>query len=210
MLKSGKLISFEGLEGAGKTTQVDLLRSALESNGKDTVVLREPGGTAISEQIRGVVLGPENKMMAPTTEVLLFQAARAQIYQEVVLPSLTAGKWVIMDRTRDSSLVYQGIVRDMGEKLIENLSDFSTQNTLPNLTFLLDLPVEVSFERIKAHRQLDRIESEGENFHEKVRQAYLDVAQRNQQKRWVIIDGSMSIEEVAGVVWDKVKNIVNR
>jgi dTMP kinase len=122
-----------------------------------------------------------------------------------VLPSLKAGKWVLMDRTRDSSLVYQGIVRGFGEELIEGLNQFSTQNTYPNLTFLLELPVDKSFERIRKNRHLDRIEQEGNDFHEKVRQAYLQVAKNNDGNRWVIVDGEKSINEVADEVWERIK-----
>lgn len=205
MVKKSKLISFEGLEGAGKTTQTLELKKRLETLGEEVVELREPGGTDISEQIRKVVLGRENTTMAPTTEVLLFQAARAQIYHEKVLPALQDGKWVLMDRTRDSSLVYQGIVRGFGEKMIEELSDFSTQKTYPQLTILLDLPVEISFERIRKRRELDRIEEEGSDFHEKVRQAYLQVARKNDHNRWVIVDGDQSIEQIAEEVWERIQ-----
>jgi dTMP kinase len=207
-MKLGKLISFEGLEGAGKTTQVKELQKRLVKLGKEVVVLREPGGTDISEQIRAVVLGRENKEMAPTTEVLLFQAARAQIYHQVVLPSLKAGKLVLMDRTRDSSLVYQGMVRGFGTKFIEELSDYSTQQTYPDLTFLLDLPVAVSFKRIETNRHLDRIELEGVHFHESVRKAYLQVAKKNEQKRWVVVDGEQTIKEVAAAVWQRIEKQV--
>ncbi len=114
MRKQGLLISFEGGEGSGKTVQIKRLRDRLARLGKKVLVCREPGGTVISEQIREVVLNPENVGMAYTTEVLLFQAARAQIYRELILPSLAAGKIVLCDRTRDSSVVYQGMVRGLG------------------------------------------------------------------------------------------------
>ena len=209
MAKKGVLISFEGLEGAGKTTQVKELQRRLVALGKEVVVLREPGGTSISEQVRAVVLGRNNKEMAPTTEVLLFQAARAQIYHEVVLPSLEAGKWILMDRTRDSSLVYQGIVRGFGEKLIEGLNQFSTKETYPDLTFLLDLPVDTSFDRIRTNRHLDRIEQEGNTFHEQVRAAYLQVAKKNEQKRWVIVDGEKPVDEVAEKIWKSIDKLLS-
>ena len=127
--ESGILITFEGGEGGGKTTQIVRLRDRLSKVGKDIVVLREPGGTTISEQIREVVLSAKNVGIAYTTEVLLFQAARAQIYREIVLPSLAAGKVVLMDRSRDSSVVYQGMVRGFGKEMIENLNAISTKET---------------------------------------------------------------------------------
>src|SRR3989344_897117 len=137
----GFLITLEGGEGGGKTTQIVRLRERLAQIGKDVIVLREPGGTMISEQIREVLLSTKNVGMSFTAEVLLFQAARAQIYREIVLPSLAAGKVVLMDRSRDSSVVYQGVVRGFGRQLIDQLNDISTKNTLPNLTLLLDVSV---------------------------------------------------------------------
>ncbi|HWS24017.1 MAG TPA: dTMP kinase, partial [Anaerolineales bacterium] len=130
MTTKGVLISFEGGEGGGKTVQIKRLRDRLyQEYERESVILREPGGTVISEQIRQVLLNPENTGMAYTAEVLLFQAARAQIYREIVLPSLESGKIVLMDRTRDSSVVYQGMVRGFGVELIEQLNDISTKKT---------------------------------------------------------------------------------
>lgn len=203
MKTQGILISFEGMEGAGKTTQCNLLAERFEKEGKKTKVIREPGGVDIAEQIREVVLGPKNTKMATTTEVLLFQAARAQLYHEIVLPGLKNGKMVLMDRTRDSSLIYQGMVRGVGAKRIENLSDFATENTYPDITFLLDLPAEVGMERRMRSGELDRIEREGVGLQKKVCKAYLKVANKD-KKRWVILDGQESIEEIAKKVWDKV------
>ncbi|KUK79598.1 MAG: Thymidylate kinase, partial [Microgenomates bacterium 39_7] len=154
--RSGFLITLEGGEGGGKTTQSVRLRQKLTEAGKDVIVLREPGGTTISEQIRQVVLSPENTGMAFTTEVLLFQAARAQIYREIVIPSLKAGKVVIMDRSRDSSVVYQGMVRGFGKDLINQLNDLSTDKIYPNLTILLDLPVETGLKRREDSGKIDR------------------------------------------------------
>lgn len=208
--KKGFLITFEGGEGGGKSTQIVRLRDRLTKNGHDVVVLREPGGTAISEQIREVVLSSKNLGMAFTTEVLLFQASRAQIYREIVLPSLEAGKVVLMDRSRDSSVVYQGIVRGFGEKMIEELNDISTKKTYPDLTILLDLPAEIGLERRKEVSKLDRIEMEADNFHNQVRQGYLKLAKENKGKRWQIVDASKDIEAVEENIWElvskKIKN----
>lgn len=199
------LISFEGGEGVGKSVQIKFLRDKLVAVGKDVVVLREPGGTAISEQIRQVVLNPDNVGIAYTTEVLLFQAARAQIYREIVLPSLKAGKFVLMDRTRDSSVVYQGIVRGFGVDMIEKLNEISTQNTYPDLTLLLDLPVEIGLSRRKQSDKFDRLDMEKLDFHEKVRAAYLDLAKKNDHDRWYIIDASQNIDTVGEAIWEKIK-----
>lgn len=204
--KPGMLISFEGGEGAGKSVQIKRLKDRLyEQLKKEVVVLREPGGTMISEQIRKVLLNPDNVGMAYTTEVLLFQAARAQIYREIVLPSLEVGKIVLFDRTRDSSVVYQGVVRGFGVELIEQLNDISTQNTMPDVTFLLDVPVEVGLARRNGSGKMDRLDMEKTEFHEKVRQAYLDVAKKDTTGRWHIIDANQTIEQIEEVLWKVVK-----
>lgn len=206
--QSGFLITLEGGEGGGKSTQSVRLRQKLSEEGKDVVVLREPGGTAISEQIRQVVLSPTNTSMAFTTEVLLFQAARAQIYREIVIPSLKAGKVVIMDRSRDSSVIYQGMVRGFGKELINNLNDLSTDKTLPNLTILLDLPVAMGLQRREESGKIDRLDMEAQDFHQKVRDAYLELAGEDKTNRWVIIDAQKSVDEVEADIWLEIKKRV--
>lgn len=206
---SGKLISFEGGEGAGKSIQIKRLRDHFYECGQDVVVLREPGGTTISEQIREVVLSSKTIGMAYTAEVLLFQAARAQLYREIVLPSLESGKIVLMDRTRDSSVVYQGIVRGFGEELIEQLNDISTEKTYPDLTLLLDVPPEVGLERRRAsetggEKKMDRFDMESLKFHDNVREAYLSVAKRDTRDRWEVIDATKTIEQIEEAIWDVV------
>jgi len=191
----GLLISFEGGEGAGKTVQIKLLADELRRQGQEVVITREPGGTTISEQIRQVVLSPKNVAMAFTTEVLLYQAARAQIYQELILPSLTAGKLVLCDRSRDSSLVYQGVARGFDEKLIEQLNDISTKNTYPDAVILLDLPVKTGLARRNGSKKIDRLDMEKKEFHEKVRKGYLKLAKRR-SKNWIVIDGAKSVDQV--------------
>ena len=204
-MQKGLLISFEGGEGAGKTVQVKRLRDRLTEAGYDVVLVREPGGTVISEQIRNVVLNPVNVGMAYTAEVLLFQAARAQLYRELILPSLKAGKCVIMDRTRDSSAVYQGIVRGFGEKLIEQLNNISTDSTYPDITLLLDVSVEIGLDRRSRSNKMDRLDMEGRKFHDEVRAAFLKLAKKNDHHRWVVIDAEKSIDEMANAIWIEVK-----
>ncbi|GIK83461.1 MAG: thymidylate kinase [Patescibacteria group bacterium] len=198
---NGYLITLEGGEGGGKTTQIVRLRDSLTKAGKDVVVLREPGGTVISEQIREVVLSAKNVGIAFTTEVLLFQAARAQIYREIVLPSMEAGKVVIIDRSRDSSVVYQGMVRGFGKDLIEQLNDISTKNTYPNLTLLLDVEVETGLKRRESAGAMNRLDMEATDFHNKVRTAYLELAKADNSGRWQIIDAAKSIDEVEQDIW---------
>lgn len=202
--RKGLLITLEGGEGGGKTTQSYLLRTKLIEAGHDVVVLREPGGTQISEQIREVVLNKHNSAMAYTTEVLLFQAARAQIYREIVIPSLEANKTVLMDRSRDSSVVYQGMVRGFGKKMIEQLNDISTNQTLPDITILLDLPAEIGLDRRGKTEKMDRLDMEKIEFHQKVRQAYLELAKEDESGRWVVIDAGQPIEKVAAAIWQAV------
>lgn len=204
----GYLISFEGGEGGGKTTQISRLRSRLEACEKQVVLLREPGGTPISEQIREVVLSNKNVGIAYTTEVLLFQAARAQLYREVVIPSLESGKVVLMDRTRDSSVVYQGKVRGFGAELIEQLNDISTKKTFPNLTILLDLDPEEGLQRRAKHEseEMNRLDLESLQFHNKVRAAYLDLAQQDKRDRWRVINAEQSIDDIEEMIWEEVQS----
>lgn len=202
--KAGILISFEGMEGAGKTTQCQLIAEKLQELGYQTLIVREPGGVDISEQIREVVLAPRNDKMAVMTEVLLFQAARAQLYAELVLPSLKKGMVVLMDRTRDSSTIYQGMVRGIGVEKIESLNNISTQDTYPALTFLLDLPAEEGMDRRRRAGKMDRIELEGVPFQAKVCKAYLKVAKADKSGRWRIINASQDVKHVTEQVWAEV------
>ncbi|MEX0895568.1 MAG: dTMP kinase [Patescibacteria group bacterium] len=198
----GLLITLEGGEGGGKTTQIVRLRDKLTKAGYEVIALREPGGTTISEQIRKVVLSAKNAGIAYTTEVLLFQAARAQIYREIVLPSLKAGKIVLIDRSRDSSVVYQGMVRGFGRELIEQLNDISTKKTYPDITFLLDVPVQLGLKRRAADGGSNRMEMEDTDFHEQVRQAYLQLAKEDDSDRWRVIDAEQSINDIADELWE--------
>lgn len=204
MAKKGMLISFEGGEGGGKTTQIVRIRERLSRAGYDVIAVREPGGTAVGEQIREVVLSSKNAGISFTTEVLLFQAARAQIYREIVIPSLKAGKVVLMDRTRDSSVVYQGVVRKFGKELIEQLNNISTQNTYPDVTFLLDVPVEMGLDRRSRAGEVNRLDMEAKNFHEQVRNAYLDLAAED-KKRWIVIDATKPLEKVEEELWSQIE-----
>lgn len=204
MNKQPLLITLEGGEGGGKTTQAAFLQQKLLAAGHEVLELREPGGTVISEQIRNVVLATKHSgKMHVATEVLLFQAARAQIYDELVLPALAANKIVIMDRSRDSSVVYQGIVRGFGRDKIEQLNNISTQETYPNLTILLDVPADIGLHRTIAIGEVNRFEMEDVVFHQQVRDAYLQLA-REDTKRWKVVDASQPIEAVEDAVWQVV------
>lgn len=208
-MNKGYLISLEGGEGGGKSTQIVKLKEHLEKMGKEVVCVREPGGSAIAEQIREVVLSSKNTDIAFTTEVLLFQASRAQIYHEVVLPALEKGKIVLMDRTRDSSTVYQGIVRNFGKDLIDQLHVISTHDTYPDVTLLLDVSVETGLGRREAAGGSNRMELEKKDFHQQVRDAYLSLAKEDTTGRWHIIDAEKEFEEVEQEIWKIVSEKLN-
>ena len=200
-MQKGFLISFEGGEGSGKSTQIPIIAARLREKGQGVLTLREPGGSKIGEKIREIVLNPDSKEMAFTTEVMLFQAERAQLYNEVILPALRECKIILIDRTRDSSLVYQGMVRRFGADLIEQLNTISTQNTYPDLTFLLDVSVEFGLQRRAQDGDQNRIDKENLDFHQQVREAYLQVAKENKGGRWHIIDADQTSEKVTEQIW---------
>lgn len=190
----GIFITFEGIEGSGKSTQVRLLIAALERRNLPYLSTREPGGTVISESIRSILLNPDFPEMKPETELLLYCASRAQHTGELILPALQEGKIVICDRYYDSTYAYQGAARDLDETLIDTLTNFATYGRIPDITFLIDLPVEIGLGRIKA-RQLDRLEQENAEFHNKVRQQFLSIANKC-PSRFYVLNGSDDPEDI--------------
>lgn len=190
----GKFITFEGIEGSGKSTQVKLLVKYLESRNIPYLSTREPGGTPIAEAIRKILLDPACFEMLPETELLLYNASRVQHTGELILPALKAGKIVICDRYYDSTYAYQGAARELDTDIIDTLTRYATFDTVPELTILLDLPVEQGLARITA-RSLDRLEQEDISFHEKVRQQFLFIAKK-QASRYLVLDGSKAPEEL--------------
>ncbi|MBS4462748.1 dTMP kinase [Aerococcaceae bacterium zg-B36] len=197
-MKQGHFITFEGPEGAGKTTVIQLLVKELKEKGyHDIVVTREPGGSQIAEQIRTVILDSNNTLMDKRTEALLFAAARRQHLVEVVLPALEQGKVVLCDRFIDSSLAYQGLARDIEIEKIWEINQFAIEGTLPDLTLLIDVPAEIGLKRIHNARKdekFDRLDQEALEFHQQVREAFLLLA--NEHARIKVIDGTQSIEQV--------------
>nr|PZN62197.1 MAG: dTMP kinase [Sphaerobacter thermophilus] len=190
-------VTFEGPEGAGKSTQIRRLASELEARGYSVVATREPGGTAIGEAIRQILLAPEHSAMLPETEALLNTAARAQHVAEVIQPALAAGKIVLCDRFVDSTLVYQGAGRGLPTSDLLALQRFATRGLWPDLTLLLDLPVEVGQARRRASGEpLSRFDADALGFHERVRTGFLALA-RDDPARWRIIDAAQSEEAVA-------------
>src|SRR4030067_1965080 len=176
-MKKGLFITFEGIEGCGKTTQMNLLADHLKKEGVSVLKTREPGGTKIGEEIRELLLNPDNKKMAKETEMLLYGASRAQHIKELIEPALKSGKIVLCDRYADSTLAYQGFGRNMGISLIRKTCPLSLGSIQPELTILLDLDVKAGLSRIKNRKGgNDRIEKEKIAFHNKVRKGYLKLA----------------------------------
>ena len=196
-------ITLEGPEGSGKTTAVNYACKKLEEMGYQIVRTREPGGTPIAEQIRNVILDKENVSMDPRTEALLYAASRRQHLVEKVWPAIKEGKIVVCDRYLDSSLAYQGGARGLGVDNILNINLFATENTFPDLTLLFDIEPSVGLARIAANsdREVNRLDLEKLEFHQKVRDTFLELAKRYPD-RFVIIDASKSQEEVANATLD--------
>ena len=195
-------ISLEGIEGCGKTTQLEYLSSFLEDKGYPYVVTREPGGTAIGEKIRSILLDPESKDLVPAAELLLYMADRAQHIELLIKPQLADGKIVLCDRYFDATVVYQGFARGLDTKFIRNLHRLLFEDLKPDITLLLDLPPRIGLER--AWKELaggnrsdteSRFEEETISFHEKVRVGYLELA-RFEPDRFKIIDASQELNQV--------------
>ena len=191
-------VTIEGPEGSGKSTATETVINKLRELGYDVLKTREPGGTPISEQIRNVILDKDNKAMDGRTEALLYAAARRQHLVEKVWPAVKEGKIVICDRYIDSSLAYQGGARGLGIENIVDINMFATENTWPDLTLLFDIPPEIGLERISLNknREVNRLDLETLEFHKKVRQTFLNLAEKY-SNRFVIIDASKGREEVA-------------
>lgn len=197
-------ISLEGGEGSGKTTLIRLIEAALQRQGHDVLVTREPGGVPIAEQIREVLLRIDNTAMDPITEALLFAASRRQHLVEKVLPALAAGRVVLMDRYVDSSIAYQGYARGLGMEAIKDLNDFAIQGNLPNITFWIDVDPTVGLDRISNNqRNVNRLDKEVVEFHERVRQGYRLIADADD--RVVVIDGHQTPERIVQEILQRIE-----
>lgn len=195
----GKLISFEGIEGTGKTTQARLLYQFLISKGYDVVLTEEPGSTKIGSKIRGILLSPDHQGMTSTTELLLYYADRAQHLNELIMPSIERGAIVITDRFTDSTYAYQGYGRGIKLNLIDSIDIIATERLRPDITILLDLEVETGLKRNRGINKTDRLELEDIEFHKRVRKGYLELAQKETQ-RIKVVDASLSIIEVQNII----------
>ncbi|MDE0767824.1 MAG: dTMP kinase [Opitutaceae bacterium] len=193
---SGKLFTFEGSEGSGKSTQIELLADELEGMGHEVIVTREPGGTEIGEEIRHLLIhNSAGANMTPEAELLLFAAARAQLVRQVILPALETGKIILCDRFLDSTTVYQGAARSIASDPVSYINQFAAAAITPDLTFILDVPAEESIARVK--RRIndlpDRMEQENVDFYKKVREGYLLLA-RSLPERFHVVDGTRELK----------------
>ncbi|HEX9782624.1 MAG TPA: dTMP kinase [Opitutaceae bacterium] len=208
--KPGLLISFEGSEGSGKTTQIELLAPRLKKLGREVVVTREPGGSPLGEEIRHLLIRANgSEELFPETELLLFAASRAQLVRQVLVPSLAAGKIVLCDRFLDSTTVYQGAARSLSPDPVNQINQFAVGDVLPDLTIVLDVPAEVSVQRVKnrASDLPDRIEKENIEFYRVIREGYLLLA-RSMPHRFHVIDATMSQSAVEKEAWKAIKQIM--
>ena len=203
--RRGRFITFEGTDGSGKTTQMRVLAERLVASGREVVETQEPGGTEIGLQIRRILLEPANERLCPIAEMLLYFSARAQNFDEKILPAWERGAVVLSDRFTDSTLAYQGGGRGLGDSTILQLHDIACHGLQPDLTLYIDIDAETSLDRVRADRKLDRIETEATEFHKRVREAYLKLAAAHPE-RIRIVDGRGSISEVSERVW----NVVSR
>jgi dTMP kinase len=204
---AGRLISFEGSEGSGKSTQIARLASRLQQSGREVVATREPGGTEIGEQIRNIIVhNSRGDEMTPESELLLFAAARAQVVREVIAPALLRGAVVLSDRFLDSTTVYQGIARNLAPGPVNEINRFAVGDVMPHLTLVIDVPTEVSLARLKqrASDLPDRMERENVSFYEKVRAGYLLLA-KEWPERVVVVDGTKTPDAIEKKIWSEVE-----
>jgi dTMP kinase len=204
----GRFISLEGIEGSGKSTQLNFVIDYLQAHNIGVLSTREPGGTLVSEKIRDVLLDNELPGMHMDTELLLMFAARVEHVKTVIEPALRMGKWVVCDRFYDATYAYQGYGRQMDLKRIDALKDFSIGSLAPDLTLLLDVTIEVSLDRVAQRGNKDRFENEKIDFYKKVREGYLSIADKNPD-RVVSIDATGSIKKVQAAIQIKLDELIN-
>jgi dTMP kinase len=205
-LAEGFFITFEGIEGSGKTTQIRLLADYLQNKGYEVLVSREPGGTPLGEKIRNLLLDPQYDFMDYRTEVLLYAADRAQHVKEKIKPALGKGKIVISDRFADSNLAYQAAGRGLDYEMVYQINDWVIDSTWPDLTFILDIDIKEGLNRARSQSseaEGDRLEREVDEFHQRVRDAYLKMAEK---ERFALVNAGESIENVQ----KNIENIISR
>jgi dTMP kinase len=193
-MNKGMLITFEGPDGSGKTTQISMLKEYLLSRGYEVIFTREPGGTQIGEKIREIILDNNNSEMSPMCEALLYASSRAQLVHEVIKPAVESGKVVIADRFVESSIVYQGIGRNLGIERIRMINNAATDGLKPDVTFLLTIPYEEGLRRKANQRTLDRLENSGNDFHRRVYEGYMQLI--GSEEYINTIDANRAVEEI--------------
>jgi len=203
-------ISFEGIDFSGKSTQIELLKDYLVDHNKKVEILREPGGTEISEKVRHILLDNKNKLMFAEAELLLFSASRAQMVREKIHPYLEKGIYVISDRFHDSSTAYQGYGRGINLDKVQMVHQLAIGDTIPDLTFFIDIPVGIANERRKKKSKvkLDRIEVADTEFYNRVRNGYLEIARK--EERFKVIDGTQTIETIQNQIISEIELIDRR
>ena len=189
----GHLITFEGIDGSGKSTQAELLNRFFLENGKTSHVFREPGGTVVGEKIRSILLDSSLTDMKPLSELFLYLAARVQITMQCIIPALDRGEIVLMDRFADSSVAYQGFARSLGADIVQQLNKIATCGVIPDMTFIIDCDPKNALERYSS--EPDRLESEGISFMERVREGFLYLSSLD-KKRYILIDGDKPVNHV--------------
>lgn len=199
-----KFITLEGIEGSGKTSSIKSITNLLDEKGISYVVTREPGGSSIGSELRSILLDPQTNISSEV-ELMLMLADRKDHVEQVILPNLKTGNWVISDRFMDSSFAYQGGGRKLDTKMINSFSR-NLNLPIPDLTLLFDVPVEISLSRVKARGELDRFEQEEIDFHNRIREAYLELAEQN-VNRIQIIDSSQAIEDMLKSIEEKINNL---
>lgn len=204
---TGLFITFEGGDGSGKTTQINLLATWLESQGQTVVLTREPGGTDLGVELRNIVLHRKG-FIAPRAEALLYAADRSHHIHSLVRPALERGEVVVQDRYLDSSVAYQGAGRVLDPEEVRDLSLWATERLMPNLTVLLDVPASVAKARqAQTEREYDRLEAEAEDFHTRVRESYLSLAAA-EPERFLVVNGELPIEEIHHSIITKVSDLL--
>lgn len=200
-------ITFEGIDFCGKSTQIELLKNNLTAQNKKVEIIREPGGTKISEKIRELLLSKVNNEMFNESEIFLFSASRAQLVREKIQPLLNEGYYVLSDRFHDSTTAYQGYGRGVDLDTVNKINKLAIDGTIPDLTFIIDIPVKIAEERKlqKEKSQLDRLEILDEKFFNKVRDGYLKMAEN--EKRFKIINGELDKINISEIIFNEVKNL---
>ena len=210
-MRRGRFITLEGGEGCGKSTQVVRLKNALEAEGQSVLLVREPGGTWLSEQIRSLIKDQDVDAPCARAELLLFLAARAQLVRNVIRPALDAGQWVVCDRFSDSTTAYQGYGRGLPLDVVAEANDFACDGLKPDLTLLLDISPETARQRMRSRESAtnisaDRIECEGAEFHERIRRGFAELARR-EPTRIVTVDANGTPDEVWEEIWKSLRRI---